>query len=65
MRADYLDLMSKRLELPRPVERARARFQDDHTAINPGHRRKKFVAHHPASQNDMTVATNAMAVDFH
>lgn len=64
LRADYFDLMPKRFELPRPVERARARFQDDRTAIDPRHRRKKFVAHHPASQNDMTIATDEMDKRF-
>lgn len=60
LRADQLDLMPQRLELPRPVERARARFQDNRAAIDPGYHRKKFIAHHPAFQNDTTVAINAM-----
>ena len=63
LRADYFDLMPKRLELPRPEKRSRAGFQNDRAPIDLSYRQKKSITHHPAPQNDATVAINAMELE--
>lgn len=60
LRANQLDLMPQRLELARPIECARASFDNDHAAIDLPDHSQQFVAHHAALENNPPIAVDAV-----
>ena len=63
LRADQLDLMPERLELARPIECARAGFDDHRARSDLRHGRQKLIPHHPALQDDAAVAVDAVELE--
>ncbi len=62
LRADDLHLMTQFLALARPIEGARTGFDDHCARIDLCEGCEKLITHHPALQDDVAAAIDAMTV---